>query len=78
VPGIVTAVNSALAGGLYPDLPVRALKRRIFPTARAETEASARLDQHWELAQRDVVALRADPQSGGHTATFIDPVLFGI
>ncbi len=55
-PAIASIVNGALLSGLYPAFPVRELSSGFFPTARAETEASARLDHQW--SQRSVMTLR--------------------
>ena len=44
-PGLVASVNAYLATGALPRLPSRLLDPNFFPTARAETEASGRLDQ---------------------------------
>ncbi len=46
-PGVSSLINAALAAGLYPGLPVRGLSTGFTPTARAETEASAKIDQQW-------------------------------
>jgi hypothetical protein len=40
-----SAINSALASGLYPNLRIRSLTTGFSPTAHAETEASFRIDQ---------------------------------
>lgn len=55
-PAIASAVNRALSSGLYPLLPVRRLNTGYFRTARAETEASGKLDQ--QSGQRGVLSLR--------------------
>ncbi len=55
-PATLALVNRALAAALYPAFPVRALQTGFAPTAHAETEASARIDQQW--SQRSVMSLR--------------------
>src|SRR5262249_44833434 len=53
---IVRAINATLASGLYPDIPVRRLSDDPFPAARAETEASAKINH--QLTPRNSVMLR--------------------
>ena len=44
-PPVAASLNAYLATGAYPRLTTRLLNPGFFPTARAETEASGRLDQ---------------------------------
>lgn len=53
---VASTINGALAAGLYPSLPVRALNTGFVPTAHAETEASGKIDQIWN--QRNVMTVR--------------------
>jgi outer membrane receptor protein involved in Fe transport len=55
-PALVSAINRALAGGLYPDVPVRRVSDDRFPAARAETEASAKVNA--QLTPRHSLMLR--------------------
>lgn len=50
-PSLAAKLNQALAAGLDPALSVRQLNPGYQPTARAETEASGRLDQQVTAAQ---------------------------
>ncbi|HLW44373.1 MAG TPA: TonB-dependent receptor, partial [Candidatus Acidoferrales bacterium] len=44
-PDVVSAVNNILAAGAFPGLATRQITAGFFPIARAETEASGKLDQ---------------------------------
>jgi hypothetical protein len=55
-PEVAVDVNRALSAGLYPAFPIRSLNTGFAPTARAETEASGKIDQLW--SQRSVTSLR--------------------
>jgi hypothetical protein len=55
-PGVVGAVNRVLAGGGFPQLATRRVSDGFFPTSRAETEASAKLNH--QLTPRNAVMLR--------------------
>lgn len=44
-PGMVSAINNFLATGAFPGLATRQITTGFFPIARAETEASGKLDQ---------------------------------
>ena len=44
-PATAGAINSLLSNGGFPGLPTRQISTTFSPTARAETEAAARLDQ---------------------------------
>ncbi len=43
-PGVASAVNAFLATGAFPGLATRQINTGFFPIARAETEASGKLD----------------------------------
>ena len=76
-PALAGAVNRVLASGAYPFLPVRRLNPDFFPAARAETEASAKLNH--QLTPRNSVMLRyaftGNRESGDafNTAGWTDP-----
>jgi hypothetical protein len=55
-PAIAALLNNTLAAGLYPGFPVRSLIPGFSPTARAETEASAKLDQ--QQSERSLLSFR--------------------
>jgi len=55
-PGVAAAVNRALAGGLFSALPTHHVSTDLFPTSRAETEASAKINH--QLTRRNAVMLR--------------------
>jgi hypothetical protein len=55
-PSLTSLLNIYFAAGADPRLTTRALNPGFFPTARAETEASARLDQ--KLDQSNSLMLR--------------------
>jgi hypothetical protein len=46
-PSVASAVNRVLASGVYPDLGTRRVSDDSFPTARSETEASAKVNHQW-------------------------------
>jgi hypothetical protein len=45
-PSVATAINGVLGSSAFPRITTRAINPERFRTARAETEFSARLDQH--------------------------------
>ena len=47
---VISAVNSVLASGMYPDLATRRITDNPFPVARAETEASAKVNHQISAA----------------------------
>ncbi len=53
---IASLFNNALASGLYSGFPVRSLIPGYFPTARAETEASAKIDH--QQSERNLLSFR--------------------
>ena len=55
-PSLVASVNHVLAAGLYPQFPVRRISDNRFPSARAETEASVKVNR--QLTPRNSVMLR--------------------
>jgi hypothetical protein len=55
-PALAGAVNRILASGAFPRLATRSLAEGYFPTSRAETEASAKVNH--QLTPRDTVMLR--------------------
>jgi hypothetical protein len=55
-PAVASLINTALAAGLYRGLPVRGLSAGLFPTARAETEVSGKIDQQW--SERSSMSVR--------------------
>lgn len=55
-PSVVSAVNAFLGTGAFPQLPVRRLASGFVPIARAETEASGKLDA--QLSPRRSLMLR--------------------
>ena len=55
-PALAGAVNLILASGAFPRLATRSLAEGYFPTSRAETEASAKVNH--QLTPRNTVMLR--------------------
>jgi hypothetical protein len=55
-PSVASAINSFLAAGAFPGLSTRQITTAFSPTARAETEAAARLDQR--ITQNTSLMLR--------------------
>lgn len=55
-PGTSSAINAFLATGAFPRLGTRQITTGFFPTARAETEASGKLDH--QLNQQQSLMLR--------------------
>ena len=55
-PSLVSSVNRVLAAGLYPQFPVRRISDNRFPAARAETEASAKVNH--QLTSRTSLMVR--------------------
>lgn len=55
-PADIASINQLLAGGAFPVVTPRALTARYVPTARAETEATARFDH--QLSPRQSLMLR--------------------
>jgi hypothetical protein len=55
-PSVASAVNRVLAGGAYPDLATRRVTDNSFPTSRAETEASAKINH--QLTPRNSLMFR--------------------
>ncbi|MGD0670371.1 MAG: TonB-dependent receptor [Bryobacteraceae bacterium] len=53
---LVNAVNRILAGGYLPSVTARQVSDGLFPTSRAETEASAKVDH--QLTPRNSIMLR--------------------
>jgi len=55
-PPTVAAMNSFLAGGAFPRLATHQITAGLFPSARSETEASAKLNH--QLTERNSLMLR--------------------
>ena len=55
-PGVAGAIDGILAGGAFPRLSTRQIDDNLFPAARAETEASAKIDH--QLTPRNSLMLR--------------------
>ncbi len=55
-PGLATAINRFLSSGALQRLPTRRLTLGLFPVARAETEASGKLDH--AINDRDSLMMR--------------------
>ncbi len=76
-PGVAGAINRILAGGAYPGLATRQVTDNRFPTSRAETEASAKVDH--QLTDRNSLMLRyafTNNREAGdafHTSGLADP-----
>ena len=51
-----SAINGLLSRGTYPGIATRGLTQGLFPTARSETEASAKINH--ELSERNSLMLR--------------------
>jgi Carboxypeptidase regulatory-like domain/TonB dependent receptor/TonB-dependent Receptor Plug Domain len=45
-PSVASAINGVLSSGAFRKITTRAINQELFRTARAETEASGRLDHH--------------------------------
>src|SRR5437667_12361952 len=50
-PSVASALNSFLAAGRFPQLQTRQITTRFFPIARAESEASVKLNHPINLQQ---------------------------
>ncbi|HWC97082.1 MAG TPA: TonB-dependent receptor [Candidatus Sulfopaludibacter sp.] len=76
-PSLASAINRILASGAYPFLPVRRISDNFFPAARAETEASAKVNH--QLSTRNSLMLRyaftnnREAGDGFNTAGWTDP-----
>lgn len=76
-PALAGAINRILALGAYPSFAVRRVNDNFFPAARAETEASAKINH--QLTTRTSVMLRyafTNNREAGdafHTAGWSDP-----
>ena len=55
-PSVAAALNSFLATGAFPALPVRGILAGFWPTSRAETEAAGKLDH--QLTKNTALMLR--------------------